>query len=165
MPRAKHGGSGRCDRNGQSADRLSANLRFFLNCASPFSSFFECNFDTGCVFCMRMVQYACFSKSELDKWSFFCSGVRSFSRVRQRSNVFFPRARTRAQRFFAFSLHLFTWWSQLLVVQWVKCEGFWFVLGEGACFASLHPFLHSFLAGSVLSNRRSMAAEQNREMR
>lgn len=71
MPRAKHGGCGCCDRNGQSADRLSANLRFFLNCASPFSSFFECNFDTRRVFCMRMVQYACFSKSELDKWLFF----------------------------------------------------------------------------------------------
>ena len=70
MPRAKHGG-GRCDRNGQSADRFSANLRFFLNCASPFPSFFECNFDTGRVFCMRMVQCACFSKSELDKWLFF----------------------------------------------------------------------------------------------
>ena len=124
MPRAKHGGRCRCLRNGQSADRLSANLRFFLNCASPFSSFFECNFDTGRVFCMRIVQYACFSKSELDKWLFFCSGVRSFSRVRQRSNVFFPRAHTRVQRFFAFSLHLFTCWSQLLVVQWIKCEGF-----------------------------------------
>lgn len=70
MPRAKRGAGSCCDRNGQSADRFSANLRFFLNCASPFSSFFECNFDTGRVFCMRMVQYACFSKSELDKWSF-----------------------------------------------------------------------------------------------
>ena len=57
---------------------------------------------------MRMVQYARFSKSELDKWLFFCSGVRSFLRVRQRSNVFFPLARTRVQCFFAFSLHLFT---------------------------------------------------------
>ena len=95
MPRAKRGAGSCCDRNGQSADRLSANLRFFLNCASPFSSFFECNFDTRRVFCMRMVQYACFSKSELDKWSFFCSGVRSFSRVRQRSNVF-SLARARA---------------------------------------------------------------------
>lgn len=35
-----------------------------------------------------------------------------------------------------------------------------FVVGEGACFASLHPFLHFFLAGSVLLNRCSMAAEQ-----
>ena len=25
-----------------------------------------------------------------------------------------------------------------------------FVVGEGVSFASLHPFLHSFLAGSVL---------------
>lgn len=40
-----------------------------------------------------------------------------------------------------------------------------FVVGEGVSFASLHPFLHPFLAGSVLLNRRSMAAEQNREMR
>lgn len=71
MPRTKRGAGSCCDRNGQSADRFSANLRFFLNCASPFSSFFECNFDTGRVFCMRMVQCACFSKSELDKWSFF----------------------------------------------------------------------------------------------
>lgn len=105
MPRAKHGGSGRCDRNGQSADRLSANLRFFLNCASPFSSFFECNFDTRRVFCMRMAQCACFSKSELDKWLFFCSGVRSFLRVRQRSNVF---SLSRARAFSGFLLFSFT---------------------------------------------------------
>ena len=32
----------------------------------------------------------------------FLLGVRSFSRVRQRSNVFFPRAHARVQRFFAF---------------------------------------------------------------
>ena len=40
-----------------------------------------------------------------------------------------------------------------------------FVVGEGVSFASLHPFLHSFLAGSVLLNRCSMAEEQSREMR
>ena len=124
MPRAKHGGSGRCDRNGQSADRFSANLRFFLNCASPFSSFFECNFDTRRVFCMRMVQYACFSKSELDKWLFFTRGTILFARPVALQRVFPSRAHAHFQRFFAFSLHLFTWWSQLLVVQWVKCEGF-----------------------------------------
>ena len=93
MPRAKHGGSGRCDRNGQSADRLSANLRFFLNCASPFSSFFECNFDIGRVFCMRMVQCACFSKSELDKWSFFARGTILFARPAAFQRVFPSRAR------------------------------------------------------------------------
>lgn len=72
---------------------------------------------------MRMVQYACFSKSELDKWSFFlgvCDPFRAFGSV----PTCFSLARTRVQRFFAFSLHLFTWRSQLLVVQWVKCEGF-----------------------------------------
>ena len=123
MPRAKYGGSGRCDRNGQSAGRFSANLRFFLNCASPFSSFFECNFDIRRVFCMRMVQYACFSKSELDKWLFLLGSTILFARPAAFQRVF-PRARTRVQRFLAFSLHLFTWRSQLLVVQWVKCEGF-----------------------------------------
>jgi len=40
-----------------------------------------------------------------------------------------------------------------------------FVVGEGVSFASLHPFLHPFLAGSVLLNRCSMVAEQNCEMR
>ena len=77
---------------------------------------------------MRMVQYACFSKSELDKWSFFLLGSAIlFARPAAFQRVF-PRARTRVQRFLAFSIHLFTWRSQLLVVQWVKCEGSWFVL-------------------------------------
>lgn len=108
MPRAKHGGRGRCLRNGQSADRFSANLRFFLNCASPFSSFFECDFDTGRVFCMRMVQYACFSKSELDKWSFFARGTILFARPAAFQRVFPSRAHARSAVFcfFPSPLHL-----------------------------------------------------------
>ena len=54
---------------------------------------------------MRMVQYARFSKSELDKWLFFCSGVRSFLCVRQRSNVF---SLSRARASSAFLLFPFT---------------------------------------------------------
>ena len=46
----------------------------FPEFASPFSSFFECGFDIRRVFCMRMVQYDGFSKSELDKWSFLLGG-------------------------------------------------------------------------------------------
>jgi len=98
MPRAKHGG-GRCDRNGQSADRFSANLRFFLNCASPFSSFFECGFDIRRVFCVKMIQCVCFSKSELDKWLFLLGGCDPF-RASGSVPTCFSLARARASSVF-----------------------------------------------------------------
>ena len=123
MPRAKHGGSC-CTRNGQSADRFSANLRFFLNCASPYSSFFECVFDISCVFVGKVMLCACFSKSELDKCLFFAREMHPSLRASGSVPIRIVFARTRVQQFFVFCLHLFTSLPQLLVLQRFEGEGF-----------------------------------------
>ena len=105
MPRAKHGAGSGCLRNGQSADRFSANLRFFLNCASPFSSFFECDFDIRRVFSVKMVQCVCFSKSELDKWLFSLGGC---DPLRVSGSVPMCFSLSRARAFSGFLLFSFT---------------------------------------------------------
>ena len=123
MPQAKHGGGSCCNRNGQSADRLSANLRFFPNCASPFSSFFECVFDISCVFVGKVMSCAYFSKSELDK-CLFLLGKCTPPSARPAAFLCVSSSCAHVQQFFVFCLHRFTSLPQLLVLQRFEGEGF-----------------------------------------